>query len=172
MNRVLGIDPGSNITGYGLVESDGSRSRYIICGAIRTPSGKPMAERLKTIFESTKALITEYRPDEVAIEQVFMHRNADAALKLGQARGAAICAAATSDLVVNEYAPRAVKLAVVGHGGAAKEQVQHMVCALLNLTERPQVDAADALAIALCHIHTRQTFRRTGLTLEAIGRRR
>jgi crossover junction endodeoxyribonuclease RuvC len=172
MARILGIDPGSNITGYGVIETKGSRSLYLDCGCIRTPAGKPLAERLKTIFESVYELITLHQPDEVAVEQIFMHRNADAALKLGQARGAAICAVAVNNLAVSEYAPRSVKLAVVGHGGAAKEQVQHMVCALLSLTIRPQADAADALAVALCHSHTRQTMQRTGLTLEALGRRR
>jgi crossover junction endodeoxyribonuclease RuvC len=172
MSRILGIDPGSNITGYGIIDTKGSHNLYLDCGCIRSPGGRPLAERLKTIFESIHELITLHQPDEVAVEQVFMHRNADAALKLGQARGAAICAAAVKGLAVSEYAPRSIKLAVVGHGGAAKEQVQHMVIALLKLTVRPQADAADALAVALCHSHTRQTLQRTGLTLEALGRRR
>lgn len=172
MTRILGIDPGSNITGFGIVEMNAGNSHYIDCGAIRTPTGKPLTNRLKIIFQSISELIVTYRPDEVAVEQVFMHRNADAALKLGQARGAALCAAAVADLNVSEYAPRAIKLAIVGHGGAAKEQVQHMVCTLLKLSSRPQVDAADALAVALCHVHTQQTFQKTGLMLSEMGRRR
>ena len=106
MSRILGIDPGSNITGYGIVEVDNGQNRYIDCGAIRTPREKPLAERLKTIFESLSELIVTYQPNEVAVEQVFMHRNADSALKLGQARGVALCAAAVASLEVNEYAPR------------------------------------------------------------------
>lgn len=172
MPRILGIDPGSNITGYGLIETQGSRTLYLDGGCIRTPAGRPLAERLKTIFEAVHELISRHRPDEVAVEQIFMHRNADAALKLGQARGAAICAIAVHDLAVSEYAPRAIKLAVVGHGGAAKEQVQHMVRALLKLSAAPQADAADALAVALCHSNTLQTLQRTGLSIKAIGRRR
>ena len=157
MTRILGIDPGSQITGYGVIETAKGRSLYLDSGCVRTTSEQTLAQRLRIIFESIGSLIEECQPDEIAIEQVFMHRNADAALKLGQARGVAICAAAVAGMPVNEYAPRAIKQAVVGKGGAAKEQVQHMVCALLNLSEQPQADAADALAVALCHGHTRDT---------------
>ncbi|MEE4379167.1 MAG: crossover junction endodeoxyribonuclease RuvC [Candidatus Competibacteraceae bacterium] len=160
MARILGIDPGSQNTGYGIIEMSGGRSRYQASGHIRTPSGQPLAQRLKIIFEAVTQLISEYRPDEMAIEQVFMHRNADSALKLGHARGVALCAGALAQLPIHEYTPRAIKQAVVGKGGAAKEQVQHMVCVLLNLTESPQADAADALAVALCHGHTVQTLTR------------
>ena len=176
MARILGIDPGSNITGYGVIETTGSHSHYVDCGCIRAPSGEALAERLKVIYLAINELIKTHQPDQVAVEQVFMHRYADAALKLGQARGVVLCALAVNGLTVNEYAPRAIKLAVVGHGGASKEQVQHMICALLKLNKRPQSDAADALAIALCHTHTQQTLQRTGqhadLLLNALGRGR
>ncbi len=162
MTRILGIDPGSQITGYGIIEVVGNRSYYHHSGCIRTPSERPLPERLKLIFESLNELITAYRPDEMAVEQVFMHRNPDSALKLGQARGVAICAGVLAALPISEYAPRVVKQAVVGSGGATKEQVQHMIRALLNLTTLPAVDAADALAVALCHGHTLQTLRRLG----------
>ena len=171
VTRILGIDPGSRITGYGVIELDRGSSRYIDSGCIRTDLSQPLAGRLKVIFESVRQLILEYRPNEFAIEQVFMHRNADSALKLGQARGASICAAALAGLPVSEYAPRLGKQAVVGRGGAAKEQVQHMVIVLLKLQSRLQPDAADALAIALCHGHTLQTARRLGQAA-VTGRRR
>ena len=127
MIRLLGIDPGSRITGYGIVEMDGPRSRYIASGGIQTDSSRPVPERLKTIFESIAHLIREYQPMEVAVEQVFMHRNPDSALKLGQARGAAICAVVVAGLPVSEYAARAIKQAVVGSGAADKTQVQRMI---------------------------------------------
>ena len=123
-----------------------------------------MAERLQTIFHSLAVLIGEYRPEEFAIEQVFMARNPDSALKLGQARGAAIVSAANSGLTVHEYSARQVKQAVVGTGGADKSQVQHMVQALLGLSRKPQADAADALAIALCHAHMNQSVLRMART--------
>jgi crossover junction endodeoxyribonuclease RuvC len=160
MTRILGIDPGSQITGYGIIDMQGGQSHYYDCGCIRTSSKQPLPERLKTIFQSINALIAEYRPHTMAIEQVFMHRNPDSALKLGQARGVSICAGVLADLPINEYAPRAIKQALVGSGGATKEQVQHMVCALLQLKACPQADAADALAIALCHGHTLHTLQR------------
>ncbi|MEJ2345063.1 MAG: crossover junction endodeoxyribonuclease RuvC [Gammaproteobacteria bacterium] len=159
MTRVLGIDPGSRITGYGIVEVDRSRHVYVASGCVRI-AGSTLPERLKVIFDSVAELVTTYHPDEMAIERVFMHRNADSALKLGQARGAAICAGVTRELVVAEYSPREIKQAVVGRGAADKGQVQHMIRALLNLSDHPQADAADALAVALCHIHTRQGLER------------
>lgn len=171
MTRILGIDPGSVTTGYGLIERIGNQLRYVDSGCIRTPSGQPLAVRLRTIHDAVGTLIDRHRPDEMAIEQVFMHRNPDSALKLGQARGVAICAGALAGLPVSEYAPRAIKLAVVGQGAATKEQVQHMVCILLDLPARPQADAADALAVALCHGHTLQTLARLPAALVA-GRRR
>ncbi len=150
--RILGIDPGSRTTGYGLIDADGSRSVYVASGCLQV-SGAGLPERLGMIFRELSALIEEYAPRELAIESVFMHRNADSALKLGQARGAAICAAVTRDLPVAEYAPREIKQAVVGRGGADKQQVQHMVRVLLKLSDTPRADAADALAVALCHSH-------------------
>jgi crossover junction endodeoxyribonuclease RuvC len=171
MLRILGVDPGSQITGYGIIEVVGSRCHYQDSGCIRTPSQQPLPERLKIIFESLSRLIVACRPDEMAVEQVFMHRNADSALKLGQARGVAICAGVMADLPVSEYAPRVIKQAVVGSGGASKEQVQHMVRALLNLKIPPAADAADALAVALCHGHTLQTLRRLGHPALPAGKR-
>lgn len=156
MARILGIDPGSHVTGFGVIETGGGRVAYIASGCIRT-GGKAMAERLRKIFEDVCSVIDEYRPDELAIENVFMQRNVDSALKLGQARGAAICAVVTRDIAVHEYTPAQIKQGVVGKGNATKPQVQHMVRALLNLPGAPQADAADALACALCHVHVSQT---------------
>lgn len=154
--RILGIDPGSRITGFGVIDIHGSQVCYIASGCIRV-AGEALPERLQQIFAGVAEIALEYRPEAMAIERVFMARNADSALKLGQARGAAICAATSHELVVSEYSPREIKQAVVGRGGATKEQVQHMVCALLGLNDTPQADAADALAVALCHGHTHQT---------------
>ncbi len=156
MTRILGIDPGSRITGFGVIELEGSRPRYVESGCIRAGSGE-FVGRLKTIFDGLRELVSIYAPSEVAIEKVFMHRNPDSALKLGQARGAAICAVMVDGLPVSEYSPAEIKQATVGKGNAAKTQVQHMVQALLQLPGTPQEDAADALAVALCHAHTRQT---------------
>lgn len=154
--RILGIDPGSRITGYGIIESDGGRLTYVDCGVIAAGTG-PFPERLRRIFVGVTDLVARYAPAEVAVEQVFVSRNAESALKLGQARGAAICAAVQSDLPVGEYAARRIKQAVVGRGGADKGQVQHMVCALLGLREAVKEDAADALAVAVCHAHESAT---------------
>jgi len=156
---ILGVDPGSRITGYGIIRAEGRLLEYIDSGCIRVGE-KPVAERLQVIFQSLATLIGEYRPQEFAIEQVFMARNPDSALKLGQARGAAIVSAASSGLAVHEYSARQVKQAVVGTGGADKSQVQHMVQALLSLSRTPQADAADALAVALCHAHMSQSLAR------------
>jgi len=170
--RLLGIDPGSRVTGYGILDMDGPRGRYVASGCIQTDSGRPLPERLKTIFEGITAVIQTYQPAEAAAEQVFMHRNPDSALKLGQARGAALCAVVMAGLPVSEYAPRAIKQAVVGGGAADKSQVQRMVALLLNLPTLPQADAADALAVAICHGHTRQTLQRLGAAAVLAGRRR
>jgi crossover junction endodeoxyribonuclease RuvC len=142
-------------TGFGVIDWAGGEARYVTSGAIRT-SGSEFPPRLRQIFDGVLELMREYRPAEVAIERVFMHRNADSALKLGQARGAALCAAFSADPAVFEYAPREVKLAVVGQGGAQKEQVQLMVRTLLRLTGELGPDAADAIGIALCHAYSRQ----------------
>ncbi len=170
--RLMGIDPGSRITGYGIIDWDGPRSRHVASGCIQTASDRPVPERLKTIYEAVAAIIQAHRPMEVAVEQVFMHRNPDSALKLGQARGAALCAVVMAELPVSEYAPRAIKQAVVGGGAADKLQVQHMVRLLLNLPDAPQADAADALAVAICHAHIRQTQQRLGAAIALAGRRR
>lgn len=170
--RLMGIDPGSRITGYGIVDMDGPRSRHVASGCIHTASEQPLPERLKTIFAGIAAVIRDYQPLEVAAEQVFMHRNPDSALKLGQARGAALCAVVMAGLPVSEYAPRAIKQAVAGSGAADKLQIQRMITLLLNLPESPQADAADALAVAICHGHTRQTLNRLGGVAAFGGRRR
>lgn len=151
--RVLGIDPGSRLTGYGIVDVQRNRISYLASGCIRT-QGQALPARLGVIYRSVVDLITQYEPDEFAIENVFLARNAQSALKLGQARGVAIAAAVAAELPIYEYAARQVKLAVVGTGRANKEQVQHMVQVLLDLSGRPQADAADALAIAVCHVNT------------------
>lgn len=152
--RILGIDPGSQATGFGIVDWSGGHAHYVASGAIRT-RGDSFPPRLRQIFDGVLELVREYRPAEVAIERVFMHRNADSALKLGQARGAAICAAYSSASHLYEYAPREVKLAIVGQGGAQKEQVQLMVRRLLCLEGELQSDAADAIGLALCHAYCR-----------------
>ena len=151
--RILGLDPGSRRTGFGLIESRGSALVPLAHGCLNVASATPMA-RLRLIFEGLERLMAEHAPVEVAIERVFVSRNVDSALKLGQARGAALCAI-PQGIPVFEYAPRAIKLAVVGTGSAEKFQVAHMICALLALKERPGADAADALAVAVCHAHAR-----------------
>ncbi len=156
MTRILGIDPGSRITGYGVIDSDGRVSRHVASGCVRV-QGETLADKLGMIFRELSAVVEEHRPEEMAIENVFVARNADSALKLGQARGAAICAGVMASLSVAEYTPRAVKLAIVGTGGADKAQVEHMVRMLLGLSTRLQADSADALAVALCHAHTSTT---------------
>ena len=153
--RILGLDPGSLRTGYAIIETLTGRVGYVVSGTVRT-EGSTLAERLQEIFLAVEQLTREFQPDEVAIEGVFMHRNADSALKLGQARGAALSATFAARPRVFEYAPRAVKLAVVGTGSAQKEQVQLMVRRLLNISGPLGADAADALAIALCHAHSRK----------------
>lgn len=152
--RILGIDPGSLFTGYGVVDHDGCKLTHVTSGCIRI-GDKPFPERLQQIFFAVRALVGEFRPVELAIEQAFVHKNADSALKLGQARAAAICATLESALPVFEYTPRAVKQAVVGKGAASKEQVQHMMRILLGLRGELQPDSADALAVAVCHAHSR-----------------
>jgi crossover junction endodeoxyribonuclease RuvC len=158
--RILGIDPGSRLTGYGVIEETERGSyRYIASGSIRIKADS-FPERLKQIFDGITEVIALYHPEEMAIEQVFMHKNADSALKLGQARGAAICASMVSGLPVSEYAARQVKQALVGKGSADKSQVQHMVKILLSIQGELQIDASDALGISLCHSHYKQTNQR------------
>ena len=150
--RILGIDPGLRITGFGVVEKNGSRLTYIASGCIRAPMGE-LSERLKVIFFGLRELIAIHAPDQVAIERVFVNVNPASTLALGQARGAAICAAVDVGLSVAEYTALQVKQAVVGKGHAAKEQVQEMVKRLLSLPAAPGPDASDALACAICHAH-------------------
>lgn len=153
--RILGIDPGSVTTGYGVIDSDGRRSQHVAHGCINTGAGA-LPERLGVIFRELSALIAEYQPTEMGVEDVFMARNAMSALKLGQARGAAICAGTAHGLSVAEYPARLIKQSIVGTGGAAKQQIQHMVINLLSLGGRTvPSDAADALAVALTHAHAR-----------------
>lgn len=162
MTIILGIDPGSRITGYGLVkESQGGQLSYIDSGCIRTSDGE-LNQKLLQIFNGICELMEAYQPDEMAIEQVFMHQNASAALKLGHARGAAMVACASHRIKVSEYSPREIKQSVVGYGAAQKEQVKHMVVGLLKLDKPPQTDASDALAIAICHSHMRKGLLFTG----------
>jgi len=160
--RVLGIDCGSEYTGYGVVEAlpDGGL-RYHATGAIKLKSGTPMASKLQKIYTDLTALIAEHRPEVAAIEDVFYAVNVKSALKLGQVRGVAMLAASSSCLEVAEYSPLSIKSAVVGYGKADKDQVQQMVMRLLGLTTPPEpMDASDALAIAICHIHTASTLKR------------
>jgi len=155
VTTVLGIDPGSRITGFGLVELvTGSRPRYLASGCIRVES-ETLPQRLHEIYMGVCSIVNTYSPQEVAIEKVFVKNNVDSALKLGQARGAALVALSSCELAVHEYAPAEIKQAIVGRGNAAKSQIQHMVCALLSLPTPPQADAADALAAALCHAFAR-----------------
>lgn len=167
MAIILGIDPGSRLTGYGVIRQTGKQLTYLGSGCInvmRSLKGEAeptLADKLKVIHDGVAELIAQFQPSEFAIEQVFMARNPDSALKLGQARGAAIVAAASAGLPVAEYAARLVKQAVVGTGAADKTQVQHMVMAMLQLQHKPQADAADALAVAICHAHTQTQLIRT-----------
>ena len=151
---VLGIDPGSRITGYGIIRKDGNRLIHVDNGAIFTDAAKDFPLRLHRIFSGLVEVIERYRPDAVAVEQIFFSNNVQSALKLGQARGAAIVAGVNAGLPVFEYSALQVKQAVVGHGKAAKEQVQQMVKVLLNLPEIAQADASDALAVAICHANS------------------
>lgn len=160
--RVLGIDCGGEYTGYGVVEMrDSGKLSCLTCGAIKLSPRQPLPRRLSQIFNELGAIIAEHRPDEVAIEDVFYALNVKSALKLGQVRGVAMLAAAVAGLEVSEYSPLSIKSSVVGYGRAEKQQVQHMVTRLLDLAEPPEpMDASDALAIAICHLHTVATLSR------------
>jgi crossover junction endodeoxyribonuclease RuvC len=157
--RVLGVDCGTEYTGFGVVELCRDETLVCLtCGAIKLSPREPLPRRLATIFERLGVIIQEHQPDNVAIEDVFYALNVKSALKLGQVRGVAMLAASSAGLEVTEYSPLSIKSAVVGYGRAEKPQVQHMVTRLLNLTEIPEPpDAADALAIAICHLHTSAT---------------
>lgn len=150
MLRIIGVDPGSRCTGYGILDTDGFRHHYVASGFIRL-QGEALAQRLGQIFAELSSVIEQWQPQAMAIEQIFMSRNVDSAFKLGQARGAAICAGMHAGLTLGEYTPRVIKKAVVGNGAADKQQVQHMMQVLLKLKTQPQNDEADALAIAMCH---------------------
>lgn len=154
MTRIFAIDPGSRVTGFGVIDVKGNAITYVDSGCIRLPDAS-LGERLKNIYTGVNALLAEHQPDEFAIEEVFLAKNANSALKLGQARGAAIVSASMFGLEIAEYAAKRVKQSVVGSGNADKQQVQQMVQLLLKLNTPPQADAADALAIAMCHAHTR-----------------
>jgi crossover junction endodeoxyribonuclease RuvC len=150
--RILGVDPGLRVTGFGLIERVGQKLVYIASGIIRTPDAE-LPQRLKAILDSLNEVIAQHQPAQVAVEKVFVNVNPQSTLLLGQARGAAICAAVACGLPVSEYTALQVKQAVVGNGHAAKEQVQSMVRRLLQLPGDPSADAADALACAICHAH-------------------
>ena len=155
--RILGIDPGSRVTGYGVIEAVPAGNRHVASGCIRV-AGEDMTERLRRIVEGLRDVSERYAPSELAIERVFVARNAESALKLGQARGAALVA--VPHIPVFEYAATRVKQATTGSGKASKAQVQHMVRVLLSLPEAPRTDEADALAVALCHAHSRELLAR------------
>ncbi len=156
MALILGIDPGSRKTGFGVIQHTVGGPEYVASGTIRLDTALDLPDRLKQIFDHVSDIIQRHNPQEFAIEQIFMARNANSALKLGHARGAAIVAAGVNELPVYEYEARKVKQSVVGKGSATKQQVQHMVRILLNLPASPAEDAADALAVALCHANTQQ----------------
>jgi crossover junction endodeoxyribonuclease RuvC len=165
--RILGLDPGSRRTGFGVIECRGPDYTHVAHGCIAV-AGLELAERLRQIFEGLQALIAQHTPGEIAVERVFVNRNVDSALKLGQARGAALCAI-PQGVPVFEYAPRAIKLALVGSGAAEKAQVAHMIKILLQLDGKISPDAADALAIAVCHAHTRRLHQLAQSQSPAVG---
>ena len=167
MSLIIGIDPSSRLTGYGIIEKDGQKLTFVDAGTIRTETPE-MPERLKRIFAVIERIVKFHGPTEAAVEQVFMAQNPDSALKLGQARGAAIAALVNSDLQVAEYTARQIKQSVVGYGAADKEQVQMMVMRILNLSIKPQQDAADALAAAICHAHASGSMSKVAV-LNALG---
>lgn len=169
--RILGIDPGSRTTGFGLIEQQGNRLIHLDNGAIMTPSGKSLAIRLQQIYQELSRLIEEFRPEAMAVEQVFMAKNAASALKLGHARGVALLAGINASLTVAEYSALQVKSAVVGYGRAGKSQVQQMTRTLLKLPEIAQEDAADALAVAICHAHSHHLVDKIGTHQPRRGRR-
>ena len=154
MIRTIGVDPGSRYTGYGIVEGDGFRLKYIHHGTVKLPAARPLCERLKIIFEEINASIREYGPEFMAVEEVFFAKNVKSALSLGQDRGAVILAGASSGLSIHEYSALRIKQSVAGYGRAAKEQVAGMIQRLLRIDSSIEPNAADALAVAVCHIST------------------
>src|SRR5437868_8345612 len=157
MIRLLGLDPGLRFTGWGVIDVDGNRLRHVGDGVIATDSAEPVPERLKTLHDALMALLERLRPDEAAVEETYVNRNGAATLKLGYARGVALLAPALAGVAVTEYGAKSVKKAVVGTGGADKDQVEMMVRRLLPGATMKRADAADALAVAICHAHHRQT---------------
>ncbi len=171
--RILGIDPGSQRTGVDIIDVDAAGwITHVHHQPIVLLVAENFPKRLKVLLDELDALITRFQPQEVAIEKVFMARNPDSALKLGQARGAAMCAAVLRDLPIHEYAAKEIKLAVVGKGGADKVQVQHMMGVLLNLNGKIQADAADALAVAVTHANVRATANRIGISARQVWSRK
>lgn len=168
---ILGVDPGSRTTGFGLIDNQPNRITHIHSGHLKI-QGDSLPQRLGQIYQQIESVIATYHPEHMSIERVFMHRNADSALKLGQARGAAICAAYQAGLEIAEYAPREIKQAVVGKGAATKTQVQHMVKHLLGLRDSLQEDESDGLAIAICHAQFYATQQKTGIDASILKRRR
>lgn len=173
ITRILGIDPGSQRTGVGIIDVDtAGRVSHVHHQPIKLLVAENFAQRLRLLLDELDALISQFQPQEVAIEKVFMARNPDSALKLGHARGAAMCAVVLRDLPIHEYAAKEIKLAVVGKGGADKVQVQHMMGILLNIPGKIQADAADALAVAVTHAHVRATAKRIGISARDVWSRK
>lgn len=173
MTRILGIDPGSQRTGIGIIDVDAAgKTTHVFHAPLNLLAADGFAQRLRLLLDGLGAIIDTHRPDEVAIEQIFMAKNPDSALKLGHARGAAMCAVVMRDLPIHEYAAREVKLALVGKGGADKAQVQHMVGIMLNIKSKLQADAADALAVAITHAHVRSTAQKLGVDPRAAWSRK
>ena len=172
MTVILGIDPGSRKAGFGVVRAEKSKASYVTSGIIKLPVHEPLGSRLGVLFTSINQIIDEFAPEQLAIEQIFLSRSVDAALKLGQARGAAIVACVQRGMKVYEYAARQIKQAVVGTGAADKGQVQHMVKTLLKLPAAPKEDAADALAAALCHVHSSHSLKMIAASTLSRGRLR
>lgn len=173
ITRILGIDPGSQRTGVGVIDVDKTgKVSHVHHQAINLLIADNFSLRLKVLLDELEIIILKYHPQEVAIEKVFMARNPDSALKLGQARGAAMCAAVLKDLPIHEYAAKEIKLAVVGKGSADKVQVQHMMGILLNISGKIQADAADALAVAITHAHVRATAQRIGISAQQVWSRK
>jgi crossover junction endodeoxyribonuclease RuvC len=153
--RVIGVDPGTRVTGYGIIESDGVGFEVLDHGCIGTSPSSPLSRRYKVIYDAIRAVIARFSPDHMAVETPFLCKNTSSAFKLSQVRGVILLAGSQADLEIYEYAPRRVKQAVVGHGAASKGQVQNMVLQILSLDESPlPEDASDALGVAICHIHS------------------
>lgn len=164
MVRTIGIDPGSRYTGYGIVEGDGNRLHHVLHGTVRLPGQLPFPERLKRIYQDLTSVIEEHRPDCMAVEDVFFAKNVKSALRLGQARGAAILAGVNAGLEIHEYTALQIKQAVVGYGRAGKDQITQMICYLFSLRQGIGADAADALAAAVCHLNTSSSRSRWNLS--------